>query len=58
MFRFLNLPTDERLIAGVGLKILGALEVFSDEHIDVGKLPGALEDLSTGFESYLRKRLL
>ncbi len=42
-------------LVGVGQKILSALEVFSEEHIDVSKLPGALEDLSTAFESYLKK---
>ena len=55
LFKYLEFSTDEKLVAGVGQKVLSALKNVFEAHIDVSKLPGALEDLSTAFESYLKK---
>jgi len=39
----------------VGSKTLTALSAFASTSLDLSTLPNALEDLATGFESFLKK---
>src|SRR5690606_12471357 len=52
---FIQLDTKERLIAGLEQKLLSALGEFARPTVNSKQLQGALEALSTGFESFLKK---
>lgn len=52
---FLRFSCGEPLVEGVGEKVLHAFSAFAEAQLDRKRLPRALEDLSTGFESFLKK---
>jgi len=52
---FLKFHCNEPMVEGIGIKIITVLSVFADTLLDSDKLNGALEDLATGFESFLKK---
>ncbi len=54
-FAFLRFPCSEPLVERVGSKTLTALSAFANTSLDPSTLPTALEDLATGFESFLKK---
>lgn len=54
-FAFLRFPCSEPLVERVGSKTLTALSAFASTSLDLSTLPDALEDLATGFESFLKK---
>ena len=53
--QFLKFPCSEPSIERIGNKVLEALSIFAALSLDTHKLQGALDDLATGFESYLKK---
>lgn len=54
-FAFLRFSCGEPLVERVGNKTLTALSAFASTSLDLSILPNALEDLATGFESFLKK---
>lgn len=52
---FLEYRCGEELVEGVGSKVIGALSFFATPSLDTQVLPGAIEDLATGFESFVKK---
>ena len=54
-FAFLHFPCSEPLVERVGSKTLTALSAFASTSLELSTLPNALEDLATGFESFLKK---
>lgn len=53
--QFLKFPSHEPSLERGGSKVLEAFSIFAAPALDTHKLPSALEDLATGFESYLKK---
>lgn len=54
LIKFLQFPYNEPTVERAGKKILGAFSIFSEVELDTRKLNEAIEDLSTGFESFLK----
>lgn len=52
---FIEFPCNEPKLDNLGTKVIGAFNSFAQENIDVHNLTLALEDLATGFESFLKK---
>jgi hypothetical protein len=52
---FLEFDCKEPLVAEAGQKVGNALSAFASGKLDRHTLPSAIEDLSTGFESFLKK---
>jgi hypothetical protein len=55
LLKFIEFDAKEELLAGLSQKLLSAFSEFSGASITIENLPGALEDLATGFESFLKK---
>jgi hypothetical protein len=52
---FLEFDCNEPLVAQVGQKVGNVLSAWASGKLDNKTLPSAIEDLSTGFESFLKK---